>query len=359
MKRLRLNSHSMCEVLGSNFDSTQLQLPDGIIIRSASLEHLILAGYWIDWRLSPAFGRSLKTLGISSLPTQLQPSETLSVLGIDRDAASTSHGIKRVHMQYLRHLETFSKHLSSIISLLEHLTFSKENIVTVKISRPWRIEEFKPTPVQKMTHVVDDVTSGSVLELVLGAKILCWKARRKNRSASTVTESSSKQVVIVFDLGRLSQVAPVLRSLRLDRLVYLEVNYGYMDWSLPCLYLPCLEELKVLANELAVITALSHGLSVQWSDTGQTQPGPGLPFPALTHLTVDWDLDRILIIASQRKTIAERLLDCVKLRNAVNLPLKRLTILGRLTDSNLSKLKEVIEDVKTREEFGYESEETA
>ncbi|KAG6822992.1 hypothetical protein H0H92_011815 [Tricholoma furcatifolium] len=351
MERLEMNAYSMINFGESK--GSQLQLPEQIIMQAASLKRLVLVGYGIDWQLSPAFGRSLKTFSISRIP---QPSmaqllafvshlpflENLSISSFGTpDEVLPSHGIEPVHMKYLQHLTISSKIQLNIVSVLKHLTFPKETIATIKISCPvLPVYEQLAMNLQEMTRIADNLTDGSILELELSSKIRCWKAR-PNRSATSL--SPLEQPVIELDLWEVLRTTslttlrdPVLKSLCLDNLVRLEVKYYCSAYWVDLGSLPHLQELKIYSYEQVTITALSPTTDSH------------LAFPALTNLTIDsWELARNLIIASQKKSLIQGLLDCIKLRNAAHLCLERLELRDctGTTDSVLSALQELVVDV--------------
>ncbi|KAG6822417.1 hypothetical protein H0H92_013981, partial [Tricholoma furcatifolium] len=265
-----------------------------------------------------------------------------------------SHSIEPVLMKYLRQLEISSKTPSNIVSLLKYLTFPNEIIITVKIAcRIWLWDEQLTMVLQEMTRLVDYATNGSILELVLDDKIRCWKAR-PNRSA-TRWSSHLEQPVIELDvrlmtfMGTTSRTMlnnTVLKSLRLDNVVCLEIEYLSDNWDLLG-NLPHIRELKIHLNEEATITALSHRLDIGELES-QTPAGlHPLAFPALTNLTIDsWKLARGLIIASQEMSVIQGLLDCIKLRNTSHLSLKRLELKDctGVTVSVVSDLQELVVD---------------
>ncbi|KAG6805776.1 hypothetical protein H0H92_014067, partial [Tricholoma furcatifolium] len=192
MERLEMNAYSMIDFKKSDANG-QLQLSEQVTMQAASLKHLLLVGYGIDWQLCPAFGHSLKTFSISRIPDHLRPStaqllsflshlpllETLSISSFGTpDEASFSHGIELVHMKYLRHLKVSSEIPSNIVSILKYLTFPKETILTVTIaSKIYSLEEEITMTLQEMIRMADNLTDGSILELELGIWIRCWKAR--------------------------------------------------------------------------------------------------------------------------------------------------------------------------------------
>ncbi|KAG6812401.1 hypothetical protein H0H92_003082 [Tricholoma furcatifolium] len=369
LERLEMNAYSMIDFQESDDAQPALQLPEQVTMEAASLKHLLLSGYWMDWQLCPAFGRSLKTFSISCIPNHLRPStaqllsflshlpllETLSISSFGTpDEASSSHGIEMVHMKFLRHLKVSSRIPSNIVSILKYLTFPKETIVTVKIAPKINSLDKQITmTLQEMTRMADNLTNGSILELGLSdGKIQCWKAR-SNRSANS--SSPLEQPVIELDFWKVMRPISstslrntVLKSLCLDNLVRLEVKYYRNDkWALLLGSLPRLQELKIHSDEQAMITALSRRLNA-----GQLESQPStdshLAFPALTKLTIDsWELACNLRIASRKKSVIQGLLDCINLRNAAHLCLERLELrrCTGATDSVLSALQELVVDV--------------
>ncbi|KAG6823848.1 hypothetical protein H0H92_008864 [Tricholoma furcatifolium] len=359
MERLEMNAYSVIDF--EKADDAQLQLPEQITMQAASLKHLVLAGYGIDWQLCPAFGRSLKAFGIYSVPIDLRTSmaqllsfvsylpllDTLSISGFGfPDEELPSHVIKPVHMKYLRHLTISFITPSHIVSLLKYLTFPKENIIAVKITCMIRsLGKQLTMALEEMTRMVDHVTNRSTLELVLDDKVRCWKAR-PNRSGPVIELDLMKGTVAT---SRTMLSNAVLKSLHLDNIVCVEVEkYCAYQWDLILGNLPHIQELKIHSNERATITALSRRL-----DTGEleSQTPTGLhplAFPALTNLTIEgWKLTRKLIIASQKTSVIQGLLDWIKLRNTGHLSLKRLELKDcrGVTDTVLSDLQEVVVDI--------------
>ncbi|KAG6805181.1 hypothetical protein H0H92_000394, partial [Tricholoma furcatifolium] len=121
-----------------------VQLPHRIVTRSASLKHLVLEGYGIDWELSPAF-EDLESLKICRIPKNLKPSmvqllgfisrlpllETLAVADIDSREGILPSKMDHIRMEHLENLNV-SFHSPSIInSFLDRLTLPKNGISTV------------------------------------------------------------------------------------------------------------------------------------------------------------------------------------------------------------------------------------
>ncbi|KAG6828804.1 hypothetical protein H0H92_006685 [Tricholoma furcatifolium] len=355
LERLDIDSMGM-----ENVDNAPLQLPDRIITHSASLKHLLLHGYGINWQLSPASGRSLKTLQMHHIPVHLQPSvaqilrflvhvpllETLSVAYVENNSEILSpHGVERVQMEHLKNVRFSCQSLPSVASFFECLTCAKDSnvIVAAGFRPPIDLDDLHSSALQKLMQKLDDMTDGSVLELkATSDKIQCWKSPPKRSTSSQETPV----IELDFRVSSTSALrAAILRSLRLDRLVRLEL-VGFGDhWSLLG-NLPCVEELKVrYCDEGAVIEALSHEVHTQRSKT-DVQTGSHPAFPALTNLTIEgWKLNFWSHDSNDR--ITGRLLDCVKLRNEAGLRLKRLFIEGcpGVEDSDLDSLKEVIDVV--------------
>ncbi|KAG6808454.1 hypothetical protein H0H92_004060 [Tricholoma furcatifolium] len=364
MERLEMNAYSMIDSEELDSDDAQLQLPEQVTMQAASLKHLALAGYGIDWQLCPAFGRSLKTFSISCIPqlsmaqllafvSYLPLLENLSIFSLGTpDEALRSHGIEPVHMMYLHHLTISSEIPMNIVSMLKYLTFPKETITTIKISISCRIlalDEQLAMTLQEMCRMADNLTDGSILELELSGQFRCWKAR-PNRSATSL--SPLEQPVIDLDLWKFWRTTSlrnaVLKSLCLDNLLRLEVNYcSDESWTTLLGSLPRLQELKIYSYEQATITALSRRLDTRQLES-RTPTDSHLAFPALTNLTIDsWELACNLTIASQKKSVIQGLLDCIKLRNAAHLCLERLELRDctGTTDSVLSALQELVVDV--------------
>ncbi|KAG6824409.1 hypothetical protein H0H92_006954 [Tricholoma furcatifolium] len=268
----------------------------------------------------------------------------------------SSDGVGQVHMEYLESVKFYSPSLFDVASFFEYLTCPKENNITVTTGfcRPPDLDERHAAPLKKLIQKLDDITSGSVLELTAGEKIQCWKSRPE-RTASSL-ETPAIEILGLFSYSALK--AYILQSLRLDRLVRLELTGFDDDWSILGNF-PHVERLKVChCDERNVIEALSHGVQ---GSTVKAQPGSDAAFPALKNLTVQgWRLASIWTLDSENKTIAGRLLDCVKLRNGAGLRLERLYIercIGGVEESDLVNLEEVIDVVDWNESRSDEEEE--
>ncbi|KAG6810431.1 hypothetical protein H0H92_011873 [Tricholoma furcatifolium] len=362
-KMERLEIHSID--LTTDVDNAQPQtVPDRIITQSVSLRYLILNGYGINWLLSPAFGQSLKAFSVTSISvaqtlrflSHIPLLETLSItLADNHHEISPSHGAEQAHMKYLKDIKVSCESLSPVTSFFEHFTFPKENNVTVNIK--FIIEalgEQLSMIVQTLIRKMDDVTDGSISKLVVDRLVVKgWKSRQKLSADWQLLEPPVIELAIDLvgydpefddlpnDSHCYAQVtSAVLRASRLDCLTCLQVEYCD-DWPLLG-NLPHIQDLTVYSNEEDVITTLSR------MDDKRSK-GPHSAFPALTHLTIiDWNLGPSKWNKVLQKTIAERLLDCVKLRKRMQLPLKQLRLkrCKPINDSNLSRLKKFIGEVR-------------
>ncbi|KAG6828171.1 hypothetical protein H0H92_008939, partial [Tricholoma furcatifolium] len=107
--------------------------------------------------------------------------------------------------------------------------------------------------------------------------------------------------------------------------------------------LPSITQLRVRNVAANTIRALCQGMHVEQSDT-VAGPDPHPAFPALTTLAIrSWKFEEIC----DKTTIAEKLLDCVKLRAKANLPIKWLKIkcCSGCEKKNVLELREVIDVV--------------
>ncbi|KAG6806416.1 hypothetical protein H0H92_011431, partial [Tricholoma furcatifolium] len=177
-------------MIGTPEFSDAVQLPDRIITRSASLKHLVLDGYGIDWELPPAF-EDLKSLTIRHIPKNLQPSmvqllgfisqvpllETLTVADIDSHEEILPSNMEHVHMEHLENINLSSDRISVINSFFDRLSLPKNGISTVRVSFYREPQDSGPHPLlQELTRRLDDITDGRVLHLKLSShKIKCWK----------------------------------------------------------------------------------------------------------------------------------------------------------------------------------------
>ncbi|KAG6810306.1 hypothetical protein H0H92_012483 [Tricholoma furcatifolium] len=263
-----------------NSGQAELQLPDRVITRSASLKHLTLRGYGINWGLSPAF-EGLKSFDISVIPRMFEPTmaqllrflsrlpflETLSVADLDLHQEALPH----------QHLSFTCHSLSTADTFFDCLTFDSLITVYFQWFNPLRRSDLLPltASLKKLIQQFDDATNGPVLELAFQEtrRIACWKSKRRR------LEELPPTIRLNF-VDDTSLYAVVLRSLRLDQLEFLEVSYTWPEhlWSFFGNLLK-LEELEVSRNEEAVITALSRNLPLS---TGIQ--AVRLAFPALTRL---------------------------------------------------------------------------
>ncbi|KAG6811081.1 hypothetical protein H0H92_009040 [Tricholoma furcatifolium] len=357
LKYLEMNSVGMPVVL------SQLQLPDRIITRSASLTHLTLQGYGINWELSPAF-EGLRSFNIFLIPPGFQPSnaqllrflsrvpflETLSVTAIDHlQEVLSSQNVERIHMKYLKHLTLECESLPIIDSLFDYLTFPKNSIITISlqfvVSDP-PLDPLFTAVLQKLTRRLDDATDGPVLDLSRGTSLIqCWKTTQRRSEGRPMIELKPVFTSFGAPTPRLVN-GVVIRSLRLEQLAYLVVDYIDAGiWSFIS-DLPQLEELKVYRNEKAVIKALSYDLP---SESRTRIQVVRTPFSALTRLTIDhWELGRFWDKSSHKETIAEKLLGCFKLRHEARLFLKRLRFEDciAIEDPHWSQFERFIDEVE-------------
>ncbi|KAG6825624.1 hypothetical protein H0H92_003039 [Tricholoma furcatifolium] len=339
-----------------------MQLPDRIIMRSASLKCLILDGYGINWELSPAF-EGLKVFEIchtrsSEIPhpsmiqllrfiLQVPLLETLAVQEIDstREEMLPSN-IEYLRMEYLEHLEVSCASVSIINSFFRCLALPR--IVTIMV----RLTPDEPpiigTALQLLTQRLDDLTTGPVLELELDSTgIGCWK--KKQRRIEEPKEPPTIEIDTCFGAPEISDI--LLRSLRLDQLLYLVVNDHGDDgicnshfWTLIGT-LPRLQELKVYDCPIEpILDALCyqvHPAPRSGTDTeATTQPA----FPALTILEIyGWYFDSSSMDASDIWALS----GCVKLRSLANLPLKRLIITdcAGVNESALACMREFVDEI--------------
>ncbi|KAG6823307.1 hypothetical protein H0H92_010660, partial [Tricholoma furcatifolium] len=319
-------------MIGTPEFSDAVQLPDRIITRSASLKHLVLDGHGIDWELPPAF-EDLKSLTIRHIPKNLQPSmvqllgfisrlpllETLTVADIDSHEDILPSNIEYVHMEHLENINLSSDRISVINSFFDRLSLPKNGISTVGVSFYREPQASGPHPLlQELTQRLDDITDGRVLHLKLSFhKIECWKQKQKRSEGGAPTiEVRVPHVKNVWEVQ-------VLQSLRLDQVVYLEVNGNeYRDvrvWSLIG-NLTQLEELQIYQRYTqTIVIALCRQAHILQPKTG-SQATTDLAFPALTVLGING------CHFYDHKLDMRRLYGSIELRRDAELPLKRLTI---------------------------------
>ncbi|KAG6811017.1 hypothetical protein H0H92_009358 [Tricholoma furcatifolium] len=340
--------------------NTRLRLPDKFIRRSASLKHLTLQGYGMDWGLSPAF-EGLKSLNVFNIPTKFQPSmiqllsflsrlpllQTLSVIDIQH-GGSSSHNFEQIHMKYLSHLQLSCASLPIIESIFDYLTFSGDNITTVSLRFTIHWNEPFTATLRRLTQTLDNATSGLVLQLTLGDKsrIRCWKSGGQQQGPSSMIELDYLWSTAAGPGTQESPTGIILQSLRLNRLEYLAVKES-LDIATWTLFgnLPGLQELVVYENENAVIKVLSpttgaRTRTYKGRSKPKTKASSPPAFPALINLTIEgWEMN---------KAIVAKLLGCVKLRGKAQLPLKSLGIEScRLVKaSDLEELRRIIDEVK-------------
>ncbi|KAG6826873.1 hypothetical protein H0H92_014077 [Tricholoma furcatifolium] len=357
MKRLEMNA----AVAFPNANDANLQLPDQVITRSTSLQHLTLEGFGINWELSPTF-TGLKSIEISSIPKNSQPSvvqllcflsqvpllETLSVSDIDvNQNIIPSHDVKQIHMRHLEDINVSCGSLSIIDFFFDHLKFSTRSCITANSH-----EKPSTDTLQRLTQRLDDATIGPVLGLALRTAVIHWWKKPKD------LEGKSVPATLVFkspSSGRSAVNGVILRALRLDQLVYLDMK-DYSDqlagdvdiWALIG-DLPRLEELEVCSNEKALITALYRRVHIKRRSKTRNQAIPYPAFPALTNLSIEgWEFDARWNASSRYyTTVAEKLLDCVKLRHRAKLPLKKLRIENctGVEEFDFFHMEEVVDEV--------------
>ncbi|KAG6805531.1 hypothetical protein H0H92_015056 [Tricholoma furcatifolium] len=181
---------------------------------------------------------------------------------------------------------------------------------------------------QLWVRTMDNVTDGSISRLAIShSGVQCWKSESNLQPPGFRLQEAPVQI----DLGISSRspgtlIKIISESLRLDELVYVEVNgemYEKDVWA-ALGNLPRIEELKVaITEDLIAIKALCpHSPAHQ-------------VFPALTTLTISrWDYQHSYLLRpwclrdESKSSIptTEKLLHCAKLRAQAGMPLKMLKI---------------------------------
>ncbi|KAG6823037.1 hypothetical protein H0H92_011623 [Tricholoma furcatifolium] len=334
----------------------QLQLPDRIITRSVSLKHLALQGHGMNWELSPA-SEGLKSFElVSHIPANFQLSMAqllrflsqiprLENLSLDIHPDISRSNVERIHMGYLKDLSISCGRIATIDCLFDYLTFSRDTTISTHFDD---IPSPEPiiTSLETLTRRLDGLTSGPVLKLTFEPRstlVKCWKPKQMELDAN----GPPTIIIGLEELGRRG-AAVVLKTLRLDQLVHLDVAHStfFDDMSFWTFLgnLPRLAELKVHGYADTIITVLSSNLKVRAQETvpKRTQAALQPLFPALTNLTLAGWINSMFTAA---------LLECFKLRKKANLPLRRLVIETECSnvDVYLPALRKVIDEVEVRD----------
>ncbi|KAG6813720.1 hypothetical protein H0H92_008128 [Tricholoma furcatifolium] len=252
----------------ASVDEAQLKLPDRVITESVSLQDISLEGLGLNWELAPAF-TSLKRLDIT-IPLQFAPSlaqllrflsripllETLIIDEIDPNQ-EPPYIAERVSLKYLNWISLSCKNLSIITAFLDHVSFPREK-TTLRLRSALSpalhtLDESSATALQKLVKTIDNASDGSASSLAISDGIRFWKSKERTWLRPTL------ELEIETSLGNISGLnATILRSLRLDQLLSLEVSdpNDIRVWTLIG-SLPHLEELLACeGNELALIETL-------------------------------------------------------------------------------------------------------
>ncbi|KAG6828081.1 hypothetical protein H0H92_009309 [Tricholoma furcatifolium] len=324
------------------FASSRIVIPSRVLTDSVSLRHLTLNGLGINWNTLPAF-QHLVTFEISLTPDDLQPSvvqllrflslvpvlETLSIVH-SGPVVSPSVDTERVYMKYLKVAEIRGASLPAIDSLFDRLTFPKGNVTdfslgstTLPMTGP--LDPPTITVLHKLVRTEDEATgNGKILTLVLEMEqIRCFKY-----TVPRIPEPPTTLELGTSSLGfsHKSQFAmTVLQSLCLDQLISLEINddYGADAWTLLG-NLPLVEDLFIFSGEYTAIEALGRVDSEQPENETQSTPA----FRSLTSLTIiQWDLNSSYNMDTMPPlSIAQALMDCIRLRTKFKLPLQYLKL---------------------------------
>ncbi|KAG6826354.1 hypothetical protein H0H92_000222, partial [Tricholoma furcatifolium] len=211
-------------------DLSHPQLLHRIITRSVSLKNLALRGYEIDWRLSLA-SEGLKSLEIHGIPVHLQPSMAqlscflsrvplLETLSLGLHPGMSFSNAEHVHMEYLKELKVSCQSPAILGSFFECLTFPEDSIITADLDDVPSPDMTFIAALRNLTIKLDNITSGPILELACDRDsvwVRCWKRKQRR--------SEGEPPSLVIECHCPSRVTTaILRSLCLDRLMYLEMN---------------------------------------------------------------------------------------------------------------------------------------
>ncbi|KAG6825041.1 hypothetical protein H0H92_005022 [Tricholoma furcatifolium] len=326
-------------------------LLDRIITQQASLKHLTLGYFGISWEALPAFG-GLKSFTIYDIPKNLQPStgqllhfisraprlETLFVDAIDSRQEILPSNTKYICMEYLQQLRVHCNSISVLRSFFDNLTLSKNRTISVIIHSQMSNEPSDTTALQALTQRLDDLTNGPILRLTLEFyEIKCWK-----HELVPLWDRKPPAIQLKLDDLKSGFIPVVLRSLRLDQLVYLVVGddayCGEDVWFLLG-DLPHLEELEIRRIPI-MFEALCRQVHIPQSKTN-TQATTHLAFPALTTLEFfEWGFNECKVSG------IGALYQCIKRRRSAKLPLKKLRF-NRCegVQDYLVRLKQVVDEV--------------
>ncbi|KAG6831326.1 hypothetical protein H0H92_011241 [Tricholoma furcatifolium] len=334
IERLEMRSTAAIDDSEWRVNALKFMLPGSIIMASPSLKHLKLCGYGIHWEL-PHPSNSLETLVMSNIP--LPALKTLSVADIHPFTLILPlHDTERIHMTCLKEIKLSCESLEVIAPFFDSVRLSKDDVSLI-VFIPSTASLAGPI-LQYLAQKVDDATDGLVSELFLSAcRIRCWKSKGKRLVGFSPPEPPA--IVLGYEnsdtMRTVFLTSNILQALCLDQLISLELESDF-DWDTGLWTLlsglPRIARLKVHGNLSDTIMSLCRGMHVEQSDADsdasvETVPGPDLhpAFPALTTLVIG--LGPLVFGGVFYKLgIAEKLLNCVKLRAEANLPIKLLQI---------------------------------
>ncbi|KAG6826122.1 hypothetical protein H0H92_001055 [Tricholoma furcatifolium] len=336
-------------------------LPDEIITQLTSLKHLALRGYGINWEGFSAF-KGLKSLTITRIPHNFRPSmvhllrfiswvpllETLVVADIDSRQPILPSNIEHVRMEHLDHLDLSCNSISIINSFFGSLIFPNNNM---NMSTAIISSEIPPEPsqtdiaaMQELARRLDGIIQGPVLDLIMDpCRIQC------RRQGATIAEFNLSPAL------NPGTVKAVLRSLRLDQVVYLELDlateYEY-DFNLFCDNhvwsllgsLPQVRKLELHRGHTDIVTKALRRIVQSLSKTG-AQATRNVAFPALTVLIIkDFFFDY-----EARNFNTRNLFKTIMFRTAQNLPLKKLMVLNsyglEYNEDVIDKLTGIVDEI--------------
>ncbi|KAG6825518.1 hypothetical protein H0H92_003418 [Tricholoma furcatifolium] len=309
---------------------------DGIFMEVTSLKHLVLDGCGMTFQPVPHV-RSLRSLNFSTrvadnVPsiTQLlyflsQQKRTLReiVISSPLKSSATQGGIlmEQIRMKRLIHVDMTCA-LTSLTLFFDHVVSPNARYIRL-VSSPLHRGQTVESSISLVRNLAQKLDSGSDRAIALlqlrDAWIKCWKPNTS--SIPPLLESPTMDILLPSECYDTFPCGPLLReafveSLNLNEMVSLELTgWTATDhfWSLLGT-LPCLQDLRVVANEACLSRTLCRGMKMSLA-TDELPPS----FKALKHLKLEqWLKYRI-------PGRLARMLQCFQLRNKAGL--QRLELL--------------------------------
>ncbi|KAG6902115.1 hypothetical protein C0995_004061 [Termitomyces sp. Mi166 len=337
------------------YPEAKAEIPNTITMGLSPLQHLKLMDCNMSWEMAAL--EHLKSLSLSHLSMGTHPSlltllsqtpllESLEVEVEMHEPLQPPPSMTPIHLKQLEHIE-ISMSLRNCAVLLDHLNFARRpraiklRLIDSKLGFRKLDNSLAISLMRGLAEKFESGVEGSVLKLKVGDEIQCWKSTPDSR----MPELANKPTIEVsFSDAYSNNIKDAFwQSLCLDQLSSLDVE-GRLEsdsWLSFC-DLSYLRSLRVYGNEYETLSLLERGIAAM-PDVPNLRPS----FVRLRTLTfAEWYLHTNFGNIN-KKTVAQQMISCFRLRKqaGLQLDLLRLQDCGDADTEVMDRLKDYIHEV--------------